>query len=171
MTTDRSNLARLVGKTTPFASPRQEAFLNLMRTQAIISAPFDRLFKSHGISQPLYNILRILAGHQERDAEADHEHEGVPVLRIGEDMVTREPDMTRLVNRLEKAGLAERRRCARDRRVVYVRITDAGEGLLERLAPEIDALHATQFRGLRDDELRSLNDLLFRAAITIAEAD
>ena len=165
----QSNLARLLGKQSTFGSPRQEAYLNLMRTQAIASGPFDRLFKAHGISQPLYNILRILRGHQARDGEAKREHRGLPVLRIGDEMVTREPDMTRLVNRLEKAGLAERCRCDDDRRIVYVRITEGGVELLDRLEPETEALHAAQFRGLSDDELRTLNDLLFRAAITVAE--
>lgn len=168
MDSSPSNLARLLGKQHTFRSPRQEAFLNLMRTQTIISAPFDRLFKSHGISQPLYNILRILRGHRASDLDAGRDHIGLPVLRIGDEMVTLEPDMTRLINRLEKAGLAERCRCNEDRRVVHVRITDAGLALLDRLAPEADALHESQFRGLSDDELQTLNDLLFRAAITVS---
>tara|TARA_E500000318_G_C3545296_1_gene206402 strand:+ start:496 stop:1083 length:588 start_codon:yes stop_codon:yes gene_type:complete len=170
METSPSNLARLLGKQDTFRSLRQEAFLNLMRTQAITSAPFHRLFKAHGISPPLYNILRILRGHQRKDQAAGQTYRGLPVLRIGEEMVTREPDMTRLVNRLEKAGFAERCRCDEDRRVVYVRITDKGLGLLERLGPETDALHESQFRGLSDAELRTLNDLLFRAAISVSAA-
>ena len=83
-------------------------------------------------------------------------------------MVTLEPDVTRLVNRLEKAGFAERCRCSDDRRVVYVRITESGLALLDLITPETDALHASQFRGLSDDELRTLNDLLFRAAVSVA---
>jgi DNA-binding MarR family transcriptional regulator len=166
---DRSNLARLLGKQRPFASPRQEAYLNLMRTQAIASAPFDRLFKSHGISQPLYNILRILRGHLDRDEAAGRVHIGIPVLRIGQEMITREPDLTRLVNRLEKAGLASRNRGSEDRRVVFVRLTEAGVTLLDRIQAQTESLHESQFRGLSDDELRTLNDLLFRAAITIAD--
>ena len=74
----RSNLAHLVGKKHPFGSRRQEAYLNLMRTQAVLSAPFDRVFRSHGISQPLYNILRILRGHLEQDTRSGREHAGVP---------------------------------------------------------------------------------------------
>lgn len=166
----QSNLARLLGKQHVFGSPRQEAYLNLMRTQAIASTPFDRLFKAHGISQPLYNILRILRGHRRQDLDAGRDHVGLPVLRIGEEMVTLEPDVTRLVNRLEKAGLAERCRCDEDRRVVYVRITEAGLDLLETMAPKTDALHESQFRSLSDDELRTLNDLLFRAAVSVAAA-
>lgn len=160
-----SNLGRLLGKSGPFASPRQEVYLNLMRTQAIASAPFDRLFRSHGISQPLYNILRILRGHLDRDAEAQREHRGIPILKIAEDMVTREPDMTRLINRLEKLGYASRSRCQSDKRVVFVAITDEGTALLDLLQPEAEALHESQFGGLHEDDLRLLNDLLFRAAI------
>jgi DNA-binding MarR family transcriptional regulator len=161
---DQANLAHAVGKRSPFSSLRQEAYLNLMRTQAIASAPFDQLFKAHGISQPLYNILRILQGHEQRDRDAGREHRGLPVLRIGQEMVTREPDMTRLINRLEKAGLALRCRCEHDRRVIYVRLTDEGRTLLGRLKPATEALHAEQFPLLSEDELATLIDLLFRAA-------
>lgn len=171
MTHDPSNVARLLGKQSGFVSPRQEAFINLMRTQAIASAPFDRLFRANGISAPLYNILRILAGHRQRDLDAGREPVGMPVLRIGAEMISREPDITRLVSRLEKLGLVERCRCDRDRRVVYVRLTGSGLEVLERLGPKIDALHAAQFRGLDDQELRTLNDLLFRAGISVASPD
>lgn len=170
MAEGRSNLARVLGKHGSFASPQQEVFLNLMRTQAEVAAPFDRLFRSHGISHPLYNMLRILRGHLQQDERAGRAHKGVPVLRIGEDMIAREPDMTRLVNRLEKAGLAERHRCDSDRRVVFVRISESGLSLLETLQPLTESLHASQFHGLNDAELKTLNDLLFRAGISVAHA-
>lgn len=170
MPDESSNLGRILGKTGPFGSTRQEVYLNLMRTHAIASGPFDRLMKSHGISQSLYNILRILNGHREQAIETGDPHHGVPVLRIGDQMVSREPDLTRLVNRLEKAGLAERKRCSADKRVVYVRITDRGIELLGTLIPLADALHESQFRGLSDADLKSLNELLFRAAVTVKDS-
>jgi DNA-binding MarR family transcriptional regulator len=159
-----SGLAERVGKRTPFPSLEQEAYLNLLRTHARLAAPIDRLLKTHGISQPLYNILRILRGHRLRDERAGRDHPGLPVLRIGRDMVAREPDTTRLITRLERLGLVTRVRCERDRRIVYVRVTDKGLGLIDHLRGEIDRIHAAQFEGLSRDELETLNDLLFKAA-------
>lgn len=158
-----ASLAVRIGKRRPFASLEQEAYLNLLRTHSVLTAPFDRLLRAHGISQPLYNILRILRGHAERCAGGRVGPAGVPVLRIGQEMVTREPDVTRLVNRLEQAGLAVRARCQADRRVVYVCITNLGVALLDRIGPEIEAIHRAQFQGLSREELRALNDLLFKA--------
>lgn len=157
------NLADAVGKRSPFKSARQEAFLNLLRTQAIVVGPFERLFKSHGISQPLYNILRILRGHMNNDAAEGREHEGVPVLRIGAQMLTRVPDVTRLVRRLEDAGLAVRKRCETDRRIVYISITSKGQALLDMLQADVEEIHRSQFSQLTDNELRTLNDLLLRS--------
>lgn len=160
----RPDLAARLGKQGPFESPEQEAYLHLLRAHSRLAAPIDRLLKVHAISQPLYNILRILRGHLLR--AAGEPHHGVPVLRVAEEMVTREPDITRLVDRLEKAGLAERCRCKADRRIIYVRITARGLDLLDRLAPEIDRLHRAQFARLSPDDLERLNELLFLAAET-----
>jgi DNA-binding MarR family transcriptional regulator len=95
--------------------------------------------------------------------EAGGRHLGVPVLRIRDQMVTREPDMTRLIGRLESAGYVGRVRGTEDRRVVYVHITDAGLDLLACLDPQVEALHRGQFAGLAPGELRVLSTLLFRA--------
>ncbi len=148
---------------SPPFSPERETYLNLVRTHAMLAAPFHRLFKARGLSPALYNILLVLRGHMERDRRSGAEHPGVPVLRIGREMLTREPDMTRLIARLEKAGLVCRSRCERDRRIVFVRITPRGLALLDALEPEIDALHRSQFRRLSREELRLLNALLFKA--------
>jgi len=69
-----AHLAVRLGKRRPFAFPEQEAYLNIVRTHAVLSAPFDRLMKAHGISQPLYNILRILRGHLRNDRRTDNQH-------------------------------------------------------------------------------------------------
>ncbi|MBZ0171877.1 MAG: hypothetical protein K8E66_05810 [Phycisphaerales bacterium] len=164
MSRQRTNLAGRVGKRAPFSSPEQETFLNLVRTHARLAAPFQKLFKARGVSPPLYNILRILRGHMGQDKKTGVPHFGVPVLRIGQEMVTREPDMTRLIARLGKTGLVSRARCEHDRRIVFVRITARGLALLDVLGPEIDALHRSQFGRLSREELRLLNELLFRAA-------
>ena len=162
-TIPRASLAAALGKRTDFESPAQEAYLNLLRTHVDLTSAFDRLFKSHGISQPLYNILRILRGHRLHDEELAREHRGLPIQRIGSMMVTREPDMTRLIDRLEKVGFVERHRCSEDRRVVYVKITDSGLELAERLMPAIATLHAEQLGHMTPDRLRMLSDLLGEA--------
>ena len=146
-----------------FSSPEQETYFNLVRTHAGLAAPFHKLFKNRGLSPALYNILRILQRHMHHDNRAGIPHFGVPVLRIGREMLTREPDMTRLIARLEKAALVMRSRCEQDRRIVYVRISPRGLALLGVIGPEIDALHRSQFRRLSREELRQLNALLQKA--------
>jgi DNA-binding MarR family transcriptional regulator len=158
-----SRLAEQVGKSGPFESAAQEAYLNLVRTHVALSGAFDRLFKAHGVSQPLYNILRILRGHRARAIDESQVDHGLPIQRIGEEMVTREPDMTRLVDRLEKSGLVERRRCEEDRRVVYAVVTPAGLSLLEALAGPVASLHAAQLGSMGENKLRSLSALLCEA--------
>src|SRR5262249_17116597 len=102
----RSALQEELRKKHPFASAEQEASLNLARTHDHFEQEFARLFQKHGISAPQYNVLRILRGVG---------GEGLPCLEVGAQMVTRMPDITRLVDRLEQAGLAERGRTAPDR--------------------------------------------------------
>lgn len=122
-----SLLAREIGKTGPFASPEEEAYLSLLRTTSILARTLEPLFRRHGLSEPLYNALRIAAGHGSK---------GVPTLTIAKQLVTLDPDVTRLVDRLEKAGLIRRERCDKDRRVVYVKITPAGKTKLEAMNEE-----------------------------------
>ncbi len=119
-----SLLAREIGKTGPFASAEEEVYLNLLRTTSLLARAFERFFHEHGLSEPLYNALRITAGHGSA---------GVPTLTIGKQLVTHEPDVTRLVDRLEKAGLIKRERCEKDRRVVFVKITPAGKSKLQEM--------------------------------------
>jgi DNA-binding MarR family transcriptional regulator len=154
----KSALQVELGKRHPFDSPEQEASLNLARTHDHIHAEFARLFDSHGISPPLYNVLRILRGHG---------GDGVPCQVIGDEMVTRMPDITRLVDRLEKAVLVERRRTSKDRRVVLVRITKAGLDLLAVLHQPVLKLHQRLLGHLSREELAELNRLLVEARSAI----
>ena len=94
-----------LGKRGSFDSAEQEAYLNLLRTVDELSGEFARLFRAHGVTDPQYNALRILRGHGTR----------ITMRTIAEEMVTREPDITRLVDRLERAGWAKRERCAHAR--------------------------------------------------------
>jgi DNA-binding MarR family transcriptional regulator len=150
----RSALQEELGKKHPFASAEQEASLNLERTHDHIQQAFGQLFQAHGISAPQYNALRILRGVGGA---------GVPCLEVGAQMVTRMPDITRLVDRLERAGLAERSRTDSDRRKVLVKITAAGQELLARLDKPVLEVHRRLLGHLTRDELAELNRLLVKA--------
>jgi len=147
------DLAAEIGKREAFDSPAQEAYLNLARTHQCLAAEFDRLFAEHGLTDPQYNALRILRG------------QGRPmhVYQVAEQMVTRQPDITRLIDRLEQAGLARRERCVEDRRVVWVTITPDGKALLAKLDRPLRDLHQRQLGHLSETKLRSLSRLLFEA--------
>jgi MarR family transcriptional regulator, 2-MHQ and catechol-resistance regulon repressor len=148
-----ANLAAEIGKTQPFASPEQEAFLNLACTYEALGGEFDRLFKTHGLSSPQYNALRILRGHAEP----------MQVYQIAELMVTPQTDITRLVDRLEQAGFVSRERCGEDRRVVWVTLTAAGKNVLKKLDRPVKELHERQFQHFSRRELATLSQLLFKA--------
>ena len=92
-------LAQEIGKKQPFESAEEEAFLNIVRTANVLTSDAARFIKRYGLSEPQYNALRILRGHGPR---------GVPSQTIGEQLVSQVPDITRLVDRLVRAGLAER---------------------------------------------------------------
>jgi DNA-binding MarR family transcriptional regulator len=149
-----SSLQAEIKRRLPFESLEQEAFLNLLRTSDHLQVEFARLFAMHGISGPQYNVLRILRG-----AEGD----GLQCLEIAGQMITRMPDITRLVDRLEASGLVERSRTEADRRVVIVKITAAGLVLLHRLDEPVLQTHREAMKNLTADEQRDLIRLLTKA--------
>jgi DNA-binding MarR family transcriptional regulator len=146
-------LADELRKRHDFALPEQEATLNIVRTATRLMEIGERVLKPHGISGPLYNILRIVRGIG---------GEGVPSGEIGVQMVTPTPDVTRLVDRLEKLGLATRHRKDCDRRVVLVRLTPKGRRLLTKLDPLIEQMHRDSLGHLSPGELKSINELMVR---------
>lgn len=150
----QSTLQTEIKKRHPFESLEQEAFLNLLRTADHLNCEFTRLFAAHGLSGPQYNVLRILRGSGE---------EGLPCLEIAGQMITRMPDITRLVDRLEAAGFVSRCRTDSDRRVVLVKITPAGSELLTRLDQPVRDLHKKVLSHLSEDELSELTRLLTKA--------
>lgn len=150
----KSELQEEIRKREPFRSAEQEALLNMARTLDSLSHDFDRLFAEHGISGPQYNVLRILRGHG---------GDGLPCQEIARDMIHRMPDITRLADRLEQAGLVERRRTKQDRRLVLIRITQAGLDLLARLDEPVLTMHRHQLGHLSPEELAELNRLLVKA--------
>lgn len=143
-----------------FDSPQQQAYLNLAYTHAQLAAAFARLFKAYDLSEATYNILRVLRGvrkHPESGLDA------LPCGAIGERLITRVPDVTRLIDRLVKAGLVDRIRGEEDRRVVLARITTQGLALLRKLDEPVLELHRQTLGHLSKSELDQLNGLLERA--------
>jgi DNA-binding MarR family transcriptional regulator len=170
---ERPGLGAEIGKRRPFEAPEVEAFLNVLRTASLLTAETGRFLKKHGLTEPQYNALRILRGHMVCEGAGpgaggggeggDARERGVPSQTIGEQLVAQVPDVTRLVDRLVEAGLAERARVEADRRVVLVCITRKGLDLLARIdAPLLD-LHRRQLGHMTRAELRDLSRLLVKA--------
>jgi DNA-binding MarR family transcriptional regulator len=114
-------LQRELKMTKPFASPEVEAFVALVRTADQLSRRIAAVLRQHELTMAQYNVLRILRG-----AGAA----GLPCSEVGARLVTWDPDITRLIDRLERRGLVSRARSVDDRRVVLVAITRAGSALL-----------------------------------------
>jgi DNA-binding MarR family transcriptional regulator len=141
-------------QTRPFASEAVEAYINLLRTADALSRPIDALLKPFDLSGQQYNVLRILRG-----AGPD----GLPCGEIGERMITRDPDVTRLLDRLERRGLITRARDQRDRRVVTARITTDGLRILRELDRPVAEAHQKQLGHLGRRRLAALIRLLEQA--------
>ena len=134
-----------------FTSLQNEAFLNVLRTSSALTDDLDELLRPYGITTTQYNVLRILRG-----SGAD----GLCRNELRDRMLTRMPDMTRLLDRMEESGWVTRAREREDRRMVLTRITDAGLELLKELDVPVNDLHRKQLSSLTDAQLRSLIDLL-----------
>jgi MarR family transcriptional regulator, organic hydroperoxide resistance regulator len=134
----------------PFASLEEEVFLNLQRTANVLTSKIAEILKPFELSPIQYNVLRILRGSVK----------GLACSEIGERLVTKDPDITRLLDRLEKRGLIARERYERDKRVVIVRITEAGLELLQALDADINLAPRRMLGHLGKDMLEKLNALL-----------
>ena len=144
-------------KKTParrFDSIEQEAFLNLWRTYDKLRAIEDELFERHDLTAQQYNALRLLRSRHPEPA---------PTLAVAARLISRAPDITRLLDKLERRELIVRVRPADNRRVVQVGITRRGLDLLRKLDAEVRTCNARQLGHLTQDSLRSLIGLL-RAA-------
>src|SRR5262245_54288845 len=118
-------------KKRPFESPEEEAALSVLRTSDQLQIRLARLFRAYGLTPSQYNILRILHG------------QGKPlrILEIAGRTITVVPGITGLIDRLEQAGFVNRLRCERDRRIIYVALTDRGIDTLAELDEPLLALH------------------------------
>jgi DNA-binding MarR family transcriptional regulator len=146
-------LLRELKQNKPFTSLEVEAFLNLVRTADHLARDASAVLKPYELHSAQYNVLRILRG-----AGTD----GLPCGEIGARMVTYDPDITRLIDRLERRGLVTRSRGQEDRRVVIVRITQAGVTLLAKadLDAKLQSSHKRAMGHLGKDELTRLIDML-----------
>jgi len=148
------DVQRASAKGRHFDSPQQEAYLNLWRTYDRLRIEEDRLFEQFGLTAQQYNALRLLRGrHPQRLA----------TLALAERLVSRAPDITRLLDKLEERKLIRRDRLTENRRVVEVRITDEGIKLLKSLDEPVRRCHARQLGHLPAARLRQLVALLKEA--------
>lgn len=132
----------------PIAEER--AYIDIARTAEMLAAPLAQLLKTRDLTPAQYNVLRILRGSPE----------GLPCRDIGGRMLTRDPDITRLLDRLEARQLIERGRDANDRRIVLVRITDDGMDLLAALDQPVRDLHRRLLGHVGPERLQTLAQLL-----------
>ncbi len=131
--------------------PEQEAFLAIVRTAAQLTDQIEQVLRPEGVGTAQYNVLRILRGS---------EPDGLCRNQVRDRMLTRMPDMTRMLDRMEAAGLVARARSTDDRRVVTTRITSAGLAVLDRLHDAVLEEHRRRLGHLAGADLRVLCDLL-----------
>lgn len=135
----------------PFDTLEQEGALALERTSDQLRRHYDAFFKGYDLTGTQYNVLRILRGAGPA---------GLPCSEIGDRMVTRDPDITRLLSRLEKRDLCDRNRDGKDRRVILSHITPAGLKLLQEIDGPIRELSRDLLKHMGKSRLRSLLRLL-----------
>ncbi len=147
-----TTIARQLKQRRPFSSPEQEALLGLRMAAARLLTPWAQFLKTEAdLSTSQYNVLRILRG--------SHPH-GLTCGEIGERTVARDPDVTRLVDRLAKRALVKRTRSETDRRVVQVDITKKGLDLLRGLDPHVQRMPRALLGHVSQARLRHLSQLI-----------
>jgi DNA-binding MarR family transcriptional regulator len=140
-----------IQQTKPFTSVEDEALVSLQRTADRLQWRLSEMLKAHGLSPTQYNALRILRGAGDQ---------GRACSEIAERMINRDPDITRLVDRLERRGLAVRSREGQDRRVITTRITPAGLALLQALDGPVEEFNRKMLGALGEQRLQTLIRLL-----------
>jgi DNA-binding MarR family transcriptional regulator len=124
--------------------------VQLMRAAGRVERALEEVCASHGLTHDQYNVLRILRGA--------HPH-GHPRYEIADRLISRAPDVTRLVGRLVRGGLVERYRPEEDQRLSMARVTGAGLRLLEEVDPQVRAVHESLASALGEKELRALGEM------------
>ncbi|HEY6183687.1 MAG TPA: MarR family transcriptional regulator [Terriglobales bacterium] len=134
-------------QTRPFSSTGEEASIAILRTADELQQQLIELLKPYGLSPTQFNALRILRGAGEA---------GLPCSEIGERMINHDPDITRLLDRLEQRDLVARQRDAKDRRVHVARITKTGLDLLKSLDKPVEEFHRVTTADFGESNLKSL---------------
>ena len=142
-------------QTRPFSGPEHEAYVALQRLATRLRDETEELLKTGGLSVTQFNVLRILRGAGVL---------GLTCGEIGARLISKDPDVTRLLDRLEKLGLVERARSEQDRRVVLTRLSPEGRALVGRFDTPLAELHRRQFAHLPPGRLEELLALLREAA-------
>jgi MarR family transcriptional regulator, organic hydroperoxide resistance regulator len=146
-----SALREELKQTRPFHSPAHEAVVSVLRTAALLQRHLTLVVERGGVTLQQYNVLRILRG-----AGA----QGLPTLAIRDRMIEEAAGITRLLDKLERAGYVVRERCTPDRRQVLCRITPSGSAILTRLDVPVDAVNEVALRTLNATEQSKLIELL-----------
>ena len=153
--TDKSfSIPDLVVEETGKFVPEQQAYLQLVRTAGILQNDLRAFFKSYKLSGKQYNALRAVrrAGSQ-----------GITCSQIADEMVEQDPDVTRLIDRLEKRNLVIRATEKKDRRIVRVYLTEDGQDLLKQIDAPLIEKHHSQLNHMSKEELTTLIKLLCKA--------
>ncbi len=135
----------------PFKSVEEEAILSIARTAAVIEHAGAEALKPFNLTITQYNVLRILRGAGS---------EGLCRNEVGQRLVTKVPDVTRLLDRMEASGLIVRQRAGEDRRFVTTQITDKGLTLLEKIDRELPAIHGRHLGHVSRKRLKALIGIL-----------
>ena len=136
-----------IKQSKPFPSPMAEALLSILRTAAVIDHHLAEGLRPFGITATQYNVLRILRGAGEK---------GLCGREVAERLVSKVPDVSRLLDRTEELGLIKRERDPEDRRHVTARITDRGLAVLEKATPELETIQRRRFGRLDPEGLQRL---------------
>lgn len=163
----RQSRARTIRK-RPGRTAEQDLFVSLEKTADLLMGEVAELLKPSGLSVTQYNVLRILraaAGHSGCEcsrpvAAPGSEDKGLACTEIGQRLIKRDPDITRLLDRLETRGLIARQRQTRDRRVITTRITGGGLALLKAIDRPMQELHERQLEPLGARRLKQLQESL-----------
>ena len=138
----------------PREMPETRTYLDLQRTHGTVTTRSAELYREHGVTEQQYHVLKLLA-------EAGPG--GLPCLEIVHQLPTPAPDVTRLVDRIRRAGLVRRQRLDADRRVVMIELTERGQRVARRIGPAVARFHRERLAHMSADELDLLARLLRKA--------
>lgn len=153
-----SNLQDEIRQTKPFARKSAEALLSILRTATVLEHTQNEALRPHGITHTQYNVLRILQGAGK---------DGLCGRDIAERLISKVPDVSRLLDRMDEMALLTRERDAADRRHVTARLSAKGRRLLLQATPDLEAVERKRFKDLRPSVIASL----VKALATVRESN